>query len=99
MPLSKPATKKPRPTKELTAALAEVEALKKKLADAERMREYHSGQASKAERDLDAMHSVFDAIPGIPKKRDESASYVHDRSVVARFAAWLAVARIPASGA
>lgn len=61
--------KKPALSTQLKTALAEVDALKKKLSDAERMSKYHSDAQSVATAELQQVHAFLDAVPNAPARK------------------------------
>lgn len=82
------ATRKPAASTLLKNAQAEIEKLTKELASAKSTGTYHSGRAEKAEKEIEELHTFFDALPNSISRKDENG--YNQRSAMTRMAAWLA---------
>lgn len=76
---------------EFNLARSEIESLKKDVVSKESSRKWAEDRATKAESELEQVHAFFDAIPNsLPRKGDN----YEQRSLMTRFAAWIALREI-----
>lgn len=83
-------------TDEVPGLRDQIAKLTKERDDAKNMQNHYSGNASKAESELEQAHAVLDGVDGAPPRsyRPEDSSYDRQRNVVTRLAgAFLAIAK------
>ena len=72
----------------LSLAEREIDSLKKEVEREKSTNKYYADRASKAEQELEQVHSFFDALrSSLPRK----ASEYEQRSLMTRLAAWIAL--------
>lgn len=81
---------------DLPALREQVTKLTKERDDAKSSVTYHSGEATKANNEIEQAHAVLDGVDGAPPRsyRPDDSSYDRQRNVVTRLAgAFLAIAK------